>query len=380
MVIREFWRSRLEAAWRRKNVVWLAGVRRAGKTVLAQSLRDVEFLECESPQDRRRLEDPDAFLASVHGKRIVLDEIHRLPNPSELLKLAADHHPTVRLLATGSSTLTASTRFRDTLVGRKANVWLTPMTLADVGAFRPSSLERRMLHGGLPGFYLAGRPPREEVTDWMDGYWAKDLTELFRFERKWSVQRFVELLLANSGGMFEATRYTTPCEVSRASIHNYLRALEDTFVAHVLRPYTTRRTAEIVSAPKVYMFDTGFIAAARGWKDLRPDDRGGLWEHLVLNELHARLATREIRYWRDKQRHEVDFVVARPGEPPVAIEAKWSAGGFDPAAFAVFAGFYPMAALRVVCADVPKPFDRRDGSRLIRFTNPDALCDELTGA
>ena len=35
-----------------------------------------------------------------------------------------------------------------------------------------------------------------------------------------------------------------------------------------------------------------------------------LWEHYVLNELRAGLQRRDLRYWRDKQGHEVDFVVA----------------------------------------------------------------------
>ena len=37
--------------------------------------------------------DPEGFLEDLHGKRVVLVEIHRLQNPSELLKIAADHHP-----------------------------------------------------------------------------------------------------------------------------------------------------------------------------------------------------------------------------------------------------------------------------------------------
>ena len=39
---------------------------------------------------------------------MVLDEVHRLPNPSVFLKVAADHFPRIRVLATGSSTLGAS--------------------------------------------------------------------------------------------------------------------------------------------------------------------------------------------------------------------------------------------------------------------------------
>lgn len=35
------------------------------------------------------------------GALVVLDEVHRLPNPSEVLKIAADHFPTTRVLAAG---------------------------------------------------------------------------------------------------------------------------------------------------------------------------------------------------------------------------------------------------------------------------------------
>lgn len=118
------------------------------------------------------------FSARLRGRRIVLDEVHRLANPSELLKIAADHFPDVQILATGSSTLEATAKFRDTLTGRKETVWLTPMLLADIEEFGGSGLERRFLHGGLPPFYLADEPPARELQEWMDAYWAKDVQEL----------------------------------------------------------------------------------------------------------------------------------------------------------------------------------------------------------
>ncbi len=126
MYARTFWQQRLLSAWERKSVVWLTGVRRVGKTSLCQSLPDVEYFDCELPRTRREMEDPEAFLQRLEGRRVVLDEIHRLSNPSELLKIAADHFSSTQVLATGSSTLGASARFRDTLAGRKEEIWLTP--------------------------------------------------------------------------------------------------------------------------------------------------------------------------------------------------------------------------------------------------------------
>ena len=93
MVKRHFWIDRLEGAWKRRSVVWLSGVRRAGKTFLSQSLRDIEYFDCELPRVRRMIDDPEGFLQGIRGRRIVLDEIHRLERPSEILKIAADHFP-----------------------------------------------------------------------------------------------------------------------------------------------------------------------------------------------------------------------------------------------------------------------------------------------
>ena len=186
MVVRTLWHARIADAWRRRSVVWLMGVRRIGKSVLCQTLPDVRYYDCELPRVRRQLDDAQAFLEGHRRQRVVLDEIHRLPNPAELLKIAADHFPETRVLATGSSTLGASARFRDTLAGRKEEVWLTPMVLADLADFANPDLSHRLLRGGVPPFFLAAELPEREFQEWLDAYWAKDILELFRLERRQS--------------------------------------------------------------------------------------------------------------------------------------------------------------------------------------------------
>jgi predicted AAA+ superfamily ATPase len=88
---------------------------------LCQTLSDIEYFDCELPRVRRLMEDRQEFLDSVGDGRIVLDEIHRLPNPSELLKVAADHYPKLQIVATGSSTLGASAKFKDPSLDAKLN-------------------------------------------------------------------------------------------------------------------------------------------------------------------------------------------------------------------------------------------------------------------
>ena len=354
MVRRDYWIRRIEALWGMRSIVWLTGVRRVGKTCLTRSLADVEYFDCDELAVRTALRDPMRFLAGVTGRRLVLDEVHRLDDPTTVLKNAADHYPDTRIVATGSSRISASRKFRDSLTGRKFELHLRPLALPDLAPFGDTDLTHRLASGGLPEHFLAPQP-EAAFREWLDSFWAKDIQELFPVDQYGPFRRFVELVLADSGGMFEATRFASACELSRPSISKYLAILEATHVATVVRPFTTRRASEIVSAPRVYGFDTGFVAHFRGWRELRQEDLGLLWEHFVLNELLTRLDLDGLHYWRDKRGHEVDFVVARPGRDPVAVECKWAQADADAlGGVAAFRRAYPMGENYVVAADATR--------------------------
>jgi hypothetical protein len=251
------------------------------------------------------------------------------------------------------------------------------MCRQDLQDFKRTELRHRFLRGGMPPFFLAPRLPERDFQEWLDAYWAKDIQELFRLERRSSFQKFIELLLAQSGGIFEATKFAAPCEVSRPTITNYLKVLEATFVAHVIRPFSTHRPTEIVSAPRVYTFDTGFVCYYRGWHELRQDDLGPLWEHFVLNEVTAVTQNRDIRYWRDKRGHEVDFVWAQRGGDPLAVECKWSADEFDAAGLTAFRRQYPQGENVVVAQDVGRSYVRNCGALKVHFEGLSALTDRM---
>lgn len=381
LINRPFWQSLIEDAWKKKNIIWLMGVRRVGKTSLCQSLKDIEYYDCELPRVRQLLEDPEAFLTNKKGKRVVLDEIHRLENPSELLKIAADHYPDVKIIATGSSTLGASTKFKDTLTGRKKELWLTPLLLQELTAFGNNDLYHRFLFGGCPAFFEQTVLPEEDFKEWIDAYWAKDIQDMFRVGKRHSFQKFAELLLAYSGGQFETSKYTVPCEATRPTIAHYLDVLEKTFVVHVIRPFSTHKPTEIVMAPKVYGFDTGFVCYAKGWREIRNEDLGILWEHAVLNEIQGKMQTRSINYWRDKKGHEVDFIISQKGDGNItAIECKFTIlknVSSITKNFLAFRHHYPKGENFVVASDIDEPFQRTYDDLTVTFVNTKDLIKRL---
>ena len=237
MIDRPFWRNRLYEAWQHASIAWLTGVRRVGKTVLAKSLPDAEFVNCDLPSVAERLRDPESFFRAARTPVVVLDEVHQLPDPSRLLKIAADSFPRLKVLATGSSTLAATRKFRDSLTGRKRSVELVPVLAEELSAFGVVDLRERLRRGGLPPALLSTGSDPEFYAEWLDSYFARDIQELFRVGRRAEFLRLVELLLRQSGGLLEVTSLAKHAGVSRPTIGAWLDALQTTHVAHVLRPY-----------------------------------------------------------------------------------------------------------------------------------------------
>ena len=125
--------------------------------------------------------------------------------------------------------------------------------------------------------------------------------------------------------------------------------------------------------PKVYAFDTGFVSFAHGWDPLRQEDLGILWEHVVLEHLQAHFPDTPVRFWRDKQGREVDFVLAQSRDHVDVIECKWNSDAFDPAALDTFRTYYPKGRNYLVSPSGSPGYTKMFGSHEVRVCTPTEL-------
>ncbi len=379
MVVRPLWRGRIDAAWRKAPIVWLTGVRRVGKTTLAREVPHARWVNCDLPSSHDLLRDPETFFASLKEPAVVLDEIHQLADPSLVLKIAADELPKLRVLATGSSTLAATSKFRDALTGRKRVVQLVPVLYEELGAFGVTDVRTRLLRGGLPAMLLAPHLDREAYVEWLDSFYARDVQELFHVEKRSAFLRVCELLMRQSGGLFEATSIARDAGISRPTVLSWLDVLTTTHAITVVRPHHGGAVRELVAQPKVYAFDTGFVCHAKRWDTLREDDFGLLWEHLVLETLQS-IPISEVRFWRDKEQHEVDFVLPRTRDACDVVECKWSTtGSFSPKNLVRFRAAYPKGRNFVVTPRRAPPLTRAEGGLKVTHVGLDVLRQALEG-
>jgi predicted AAA+ superfamily ATPase len=373
MIERPFWINQIEQAWREVPIVWLAGVRRVGKTVLAESLGSerMVFVNCDLPIVADMVSHPELFFRNCEKPLVVFDEVHQLKDPSLVLKIGADLFPEVRILATGSSTLAASSRFRDTLTGRKRQVHLTPVLWSELPAFEKTSLLKRLYHGGLPQALLSDSKSPYFYREWMDSFFARDIHKLYGFREPNKFNALFEFVLKQSGGLLETAKTASSLGISRPTVESHLRALAETHAITLLRPFHGGGQKELVKTPKVYAFDTGFVSFCRGWDPLRPDDYGQLWEHLVLEFLQAHSGGFRLHYWRDSLGREIDFVIPRNRDEIDLIECKWDPSHFDSSAAKLFRSYYPAGNNYLINPQSHQPFYREYSGMKMLVCNPD---------
>lgn len=375
MIKRPFWIERINSAWEKAPIVWLSGVRRCGKTTLAGMLGGTEslFLNCDLPATEEMVKDPEFFFRHCDKPLVIFDEIHRLKDPSRLLKIGADMFHGIRMLATGSSTLAAGKKFKDTLAGRKRQVHLAPVLHTELELFNRTPLQKRLFHGGLPPALLSPKKDPSFYREWADSFFSRDIQRLFGLRDYTKFNLLFEYLMRQSGGIFEASKAASALGVSRPTVETHLAAMETTGAMTILRPFFGGGRKELVKAPKIYGFDTGFVSFFRGWEPLRQADYGTLWEHAALEWLAAQNPDSKLSYWRDTAGRELDFVIPRSRDAVDVFECKWSPEEFSPDALKIFRSAYPKGENYLLCP-VTTPYKKGFGRLTLTITGaPDAF-------
>jgi predicted AAA+ superfamily ATPase len=369
MLYRPFWIRSIEKAWESKTLVWLTGVRRVGKTTLTRMFPDASYFNCDLPSVNRRLEDPESFYQSLPAKSVVIfDEVHRLKDPSVVLKIGTDEFPELKILATGSSTLDATRKFSDTLTGRKAMIYLPPVLWDECDEpFMHPDLNHRLLLGGLPEAFLSGSRNDNFYSEWMDSFYARDIQELFNIRNRSGYIRLMHLLFRSSGNLISQTQLSRSCDISRPTVITYIDSLHIANAIFLLPPFHGGGKREITQQPKCYAFDTGFVSFVRGWNDVREEDLGILWEHLVLDILRALFPAVILFYWRDKSNREIDFIIRRAGNQVDAIECKINPDQFNINTLKDFRSFYPDGNNYCFSPFVKEPYTKKINEHLVRF-------------
>lgn len=311
----------------RSKMVFIGGPRQVGKTTLAKHI-----LESAYPGGAYLNWDHDADRRAIRQARwtddaplLVFDELHKLPRWKTWLKGQYDATSSAhRFLVTGSARLDVYRQGGDSLLGRYHYWRLHPFSIDEhpEGMSPGEAIRRLMSVGGFPEPFLSGdeRVARRWRRERLDRVVREDIRDLEGIRDIASIGLLVELLRERVGGLVRASNLAEDLRVSPKTVSSWLAVLERMYLIFLVLPFTRSVPRAVQKPPKAYFFDTGEVMG----------DDGARFENVIAASLLKRLHFLEdrdgfrfeLRYLRDKEGREVDFVVVKEGQVEELIEVK----------------------------------------------------------
>ncbi len=311
-----------------RKMVFVGGPRQVGKTTFGLSLLEggradeqhPAYLTWDDAGDRERL-----LRGELPGGQglVLLDEIHKFARWRSLVKGFYDKHKSrVRFLVTGSARLDYYRKGGDSLQGRYHYYRLHPLSLGEVDVEgRPSALDHLLRFGGFPEPFLRGteRDLRRWQREHRERVVHEDLRDLEHVREISLIELLLHHLPACVGSPLSVKKLSLLLQVAHETVESWLSILERLYVCFRIAPYGSSRIRAVRKEKKLYFWD---------WSQTPLD--GARFENLVACQLlkycHWREDTEgfsmELRFLRDTDKREVDFVILQDGRPEFAVECK----------------------------------------------------------
>ncbi len=303
-----------------RKLVLLSGPRQSGKTTLARALLGKSadarrrYLNWDDDESRARTLERDFPLRGL----VVFDELHKYSRWRNFVKGLFDvHHPELRLLVTGSARLDLYRRGGDSLQGRYHHLRLHPLSVRESGAVVADMLAL----GPFPEPLLGG--DRTQARRWSRSYRTRlvreDVATLERVDELGTLELLATRLPALVGSTLSINALREDLQVAHRTVERWLDIFERLMFIFRLLPFGPPRIKAVKKSRKHYHYDWTAIA-----------DPGARFENLVafhlLKECHWQEDVEgidaELRFFRDVEGREVDFVQLRDGSPIRFVECK----------------------------------------------------------
>jgi len=312
-------------------VTAIVGPRQCGKSTLIRHLvsydRPVVYLDLERPSDLRKLDDPEWFLMNQRESLVCIDEVQRKPELFPLIRSLVDEWGgNGHFLVLGSASRDLLKQSSESLAGRITFKRLTPFLWQEVKG--RVTIEEYLARGGFPRSLL-----QDDATvsfawreDFITSFLERDLLQWSGFSPA-TMRRLWQMLAHSNGQMVNLSTIGGSLGVSHTKVRNYLDLLQQTFMVTLLPSLLSNTGKRVVKSPKVYIADTGIVAALLGLSDFNQIAGhpvfGSLWETLVLTNIQGMFPGCEFSFYRTSNGAEVDIIMQQSGKR-IVIECKAS--------------------------------------------------------
>lgn len=306
----------------KRKMVLIGGPRQVGKTTLSKNFisKKNQYLNWDDLQDRAVIKSHEI---NTEIGTIVLDEIHKYARWRTLIKGLFDKYGDIlSIIVTGSARLDHFRKGGDSLVGRYHYYRLHPFTLFEVDKkfSRQTTLDLLKYSGFPEPFSLKNENDyRRWKRERLSRVVFQDISDLGTVKELSLIELLVDLLPSRVGSVLSIKSLQEDLEVSPNTVSRWIEILELVYYCYRILPYGTPKIRAVKKSNKLYLWD---------WAQI--EDEGARFENFVAGHLlkycHLLEDTQghkmELRFMRDIDLREIDFVVLQNKKPLFAVECK----------------------------------------------------------
>jgi predicted AAA+ superfamily ATPase len=335
--------------------VLIVGARQVGKSTLSLGL-DMEYRVFDSLTDRESaLSDPMGYIKTL-PKPICLDEIQKVPQILEAIKLEIDRNRVnATFLLTGSANILDMKKTKDSLAGRVIEVQLWPLSQKELAnkceenvvdalfqkdihtlhikPISPNDMYQAIIAGGYPEVQkiTSQRGRFLWYNSYISTYVERDIRDVGELRDIASFIRFYNIVTLRSGNLLNKSDLANDANISEATLSNYLSMLSMIYQVSLVQPYSSNISKRFIKTPKLYMNDTGLFSHILNITSieelLASPKKGSIVETFVYSELQKHISYSHtmprLYHYRTNDKKEIDFILEK-ADKIVAIEVKSS--------------------------------------------------------
>ena len=309
-----------------QKMVFISGPRQAGKTTLAKYLCEQAGFDPEKRYiNWDALEDREKIMAETFpagSGYLVLDEIHKFSRWRQIVKGLYDKRGhEIQILVTGSARLDYYRRGGDSLQGRYHFHRLLPLTFAELDVHNRGTIENLLIYGGFPEpfFLQSERQTKRWSREYRSRLVREDLADLENVKDLGLIEHLAFRLPDLVGSPLSINALRQDLQVSHQSVTRWINMLENLYMIFRVYPFGAPKIRAVKKEAKHYHFDWTLIK-----------ETGKRFENLMachllkwcffMQDTYGREI--ELRYFRDIDKREVDFVITEDSKPIYFIECK----------------------------------------------------------
>jgi predicted AAA+ superfamily ATPase len=325
----------LKAAAEERPALVLTGARQTGKTSLLRHLFPAhKYVSLDLPSEAAIAElTPAEFIERRYPPPVVIDEVQYAPSLFRYMKRKIDQWRDLsgQFILTGSERFPLMQNVAESLAGRVALFELEPLSIHEIGRKPSTRVSEIVVRGGYPELYE--RPKLDSFSfyrSYIATYLERDVRNILQVGNLRDFERFLRACALRSGQLLNKADLARDVGISPSTANQWLSVLEASGQIRLLEPWFSNKTKSLVKSPKLYLTDTGLLAALVNIRTADELERsplaGAIWETFVFSELRkhevAQRGSWSIYFFNDRRR-EVDFVIDRGGQLEL-YEAKWT--------------------------------------------------------